>query len=388
MTSAKSAALRFVVTMGIVNLFADVTYEGGGSINGQFLGMLGASAAAIGIIAGAGEFLGYALRLVSGIVADRRGKLWPITFIGYSVNLLAVPAMALANHWVVAAALVFAERIGRALRKPTVEAMLSYSTESLGKGWAYALNTALDETGATLGPLVISLVLFLGGGYRIGYAVLLGSAVLAIAALVAARRAFPVPERLEQAKTTRPTKFGRAYWLYMAAGGCFAAGLLSFELMTFHLARSHLVTTSWIPALLALSTGLGVLASLALGKLFDRFGTLVVGVAVVVSAAFAPLALSNDRVLLIIAMLPWGIGYATQDTLFKAIVAGLLPEGKRNLAFGLFYAGYGVGWLVGSTTTGLLYDRSRSAVVVFCVAAQLTAIPLLALAARAKAKKA
>jgi MFS family permease len=175
------------------------------------------------------------------------------------------------------------------------------------------------------------------------YAVLLGSAVLAIAALVAGRRAFPVPERLEQAKTTRPKKFGRAYWLYMTAGGCFAAGLLSFELMTFHLARSHLVATSWIPALLALSTGLGVLASLALGKLFDRFGTLVVGVAVVVSAPFAPLAFSNDRVLLIVAMLPWGVGYATQDTLFKAIVAGLLPEGKRNLAFALFYAGYGVG---------------------------------------------
>lgn len=370
--------------MGIVNLFADLTYEGGGSINGQFLGMLGASAAAIGIIAGAGEFLGYALRLVSGIVADRRGKIWALTFIGYTVNLLAVPAMALANHWVVAAALVFTERIGRAIRKPTVEAMLSYSAESLGKGWAYALNTALDETGATLGPLAIALVLFLGGGYRIGYAVLLGSAVLALAALVAARRTFPVPERLEQAKTARPEKFGRAFWLYMAAGGCFAAGLLSFELITFHLVQSHVVSTSWIPLLLALSTGLGVLASLALGKLFDRFGTLVVVAAVVISTAFAPLAFANDRVLLIVAMLPWGIGYATQDTLFKAVVAGLLPEGKRNLAFGLFYAGYGVGWLVGSTTTGLLYDHSRWAVVVFCVAAQLAAIPLLVLAARAK----
>jgi predicted MFS family arabinose efflux permease len=189
---------------------------------------------------------------------------------------------------------------------------------------------------------------------------------------------------LEQAKTTRPEKFGRAYWLYMAAGACFAAGLLSFELMTFHLARSKVVATSWIPMLLALSTGLGVLASLALGKLFDRFGTVVIGVAVIISAAFAPLAFSNERVLLITAMLPWGVAYATQDTLFKAVVAGLLPEGKRNLAFGLFYAGYGVGWLVGSTTTGLLYDHSRTAVVVFCVGAQLAAIPLLVLAARAK----
>lgn len=53
--------------------------------------------------------------------------------------------MALAGSWQVAAVLVLAERIGRALRKPTVEAMLSYTTGKLGKGWVYALNTALDE---------------------------------------------------------------------------------------------------------------------------------------------------------------------------------------------------------------------------------------------------
>src|SRR3954447_21829971 len=152
--------------MGLVNLFGDVTYEGGGSINGAFLGSLGAGAAAISIIAGLGEFLGYSLRSVSGYVADRTGRRWTVTFIGYAINLLAVPAMALAGSWQIAAALVLAERIGRALRKPTVEAMLSYTTGQLGKGWVYALNTALDEIGATLGPLIIALVLLLKGDFR------------------------------------------------------------------------------------------------------------------------------------------------------------------------------------------------------------------------------
>src|SRR3954454_9317297 len=92
--AAGSSAFAFVLTMGIVNLFADVTYEGGASINGPFLGSLGAGAAAVSIIAGVGEFLGYSLRSVAGYVADRTGRYWPITFIGYGVNLLAVPAMA------------------------------------------------------------------------------------------------------------------------------------------------------------------------------------------------------------------------------------------------------------------------------------------------------
>jgi len=160
--------------MGIVNLFADTTYEGGGSINGPFLGSLGASAAAISFIAGLGEFLGYSLRSVSGYIADKTGKHWPVTFLGYSINLLAVPAMALANTWQAAAALILAERIGRAIRKPTVEAMLSYSTDKVGRGWVYGVNTALDETGATIGPLLVALVLFYKGSYHTAYALLFG----------------------------------------------------------------------------------------------------------------------------------------------------------------------------------------------------------------------
>src|SRR5438105_7393967 len=192
------AAFRFVLTMGLVNLFGDMTYEGGGSINGQFLGSLGASAATISIVAGLGEFLGYSLRSVSGYIADKSGRYWLITIFGFAINLLAVPAMALAGNWQVAAGFVLLERIGRAIRKPTVESMLSYTTGKLGRGWVYGLNTALDETGATIGPLVVALVLFLRhDDYRAGFAVLLGSTVLALAALTAARLIFPLPARLD-----------------------------------------------------------------------------------------------------------------------------------------------------------------------------------------------
>src|SRR5437016_3446787 len=199
--SVASPAFLFVMTTGIVNLFGDITYEGGASINGPFMASLGASAAIVSITAGLGEFLGYALRLPAGYAADRTGRYWLITFVGYVINLFAVPAMALAGSWQFAAALVLAERIGRALRKPTVEAMLSYTTGELGKGWVYAVNTALDEVGATIGPLFIALVLLLHGDYRTGYALLLISAVLTLASLAGARINFPLPSRLEKSRT-------------------------------------------------------------------------------------------------------------------------------------------------------------------------------------------
>ena len=383
-----SPAFAFVFTMGIVNLFADTTYEGGASINGPFFALLGAGAAATSIVAGFGEFLGYSIRLASGWWADRTGRYWPLTFLGYFINLLAVPAMALAGSWPAAAALVFAERVGRAIRKPTVEAMLSYTTGTLGRGWVYSLNTALDETGATLGPIVMALVLARGGTHRNGYALLLVPAIFALATLALARRGFPVPSRLEEGRTARAGGFPRAYGIFLAGASLFAAGLTSFELIGYHFAKTGTIAPAHIPLLLALSTAGGVVANLVLGRLFDRLGVRVLFGAVLATAFFSPLVFLGGPGAAVAGMMLWGIGYATQDTLFKAIVAGLLPEGRRSIAFGLFYAGYGVGWLVGSVVTGLLYERSLPGLVGFSVAAFLLSIPIFVVAGRATGARA
>jgi MFS family permease len=374
-----------VLTLGVVNLFADMTYEGGASINGQFLGSLGAGAAAVSIIAGVGEFLGYTLRSVAGYIADRTGRYWLITFLGYGLNLLAVPAMALCGSWQLAGFFILLERIGRAFRKPTIEAMLSYSTGKHGKGWVYAVNTAMDETGAALGPLLIAVALYFKADYRTSYALLLISSLLALGALIRARMVFPVPSHLEQGgpPTAHAKGFTRAYWLYMAAGTMFAPGLMSFELISFHLSSSGTVTEHWLPVFLAVSTVVGIAAMLMLGKLYDRFGVRVVVAAVVLAVPFSPLVFFGGFWTALIGLVLWGIGYAIQDTLLKVLIASVLPAHRRNLAFGLFYLGYGGGWLVGSVTTGLLYEHSRLALVIFASAAQLASIPLFVLGARA-----
>ncbi len=382
MLSTSSPAFRFVLIMGLVNLFGDMTYEGGGSINGPFLGMLGASAAAISIIAGVGEFLGYSLRSVAGYLADRTGKYWPVSFLGYAINLLAVPAMALAGSWQIAAVFILAERIGRAIRKPTVDSMLSYTTGKVGTGWVFAVNTAMDETGATVGPLIVAAVLFFKGSYQTAYALLLVSSTLALVSLVAARVSFPVPARLEQGKTAPERRFTAAYWLYMAAASCFASGLMSYELISYYLTDAGVISKDWMPVILAFATGCGIIANLALGWLHDRFGLGVTLTAVVLSALFTPLVFTGALPAVLVAMPLWGIGYAVQDTLFKAIVADVLPENKRGLAFGLFYAGYGCGWLVGSVAVGFLYQASHTGVVAFAMAAQLLSIPIFVLAQR------
>src|ERR1043165_2494942 len=210
-------AFKFVLMIGIVNLFADMTYEGARSITGPFLQSLGATAFAVGLIAGGGELFGYVLRSIAGYLADKTQRYWIVIIIGYAINMLVVPALALAGNWPLAAVLIMAERTGRGIRKPATDAMLSYAGKSIGRGWVFGLNEGLDQAGATLGPLVIAFVLYLRRGYREGFAVLLISALLCLGTLVLARLWFPEPHKLEEGSTELlETKgFPTAFWIYV-----------------------------------------------------------------------------------------------------------------------------------------------------------------------------
>ena len=258
--------------------------------------------------------------------------------------------------------------------------MLSYTTEELGKGWVYGLNTALDQLGGTIGPLLMALVLVRKGDFRTGYALLLISAVLALGTLTVARFLFPHPARLEETSSAKLKGFTDSYWLYMLGGACVAAGLISFELISFHFSKTAVVTEHWIPIFFALAMGTNAIASLIFGRLFDRIGLTIVLIAFFLSALFAPFVFLGNFFVALVGMILWGIGFGAQDTLLKALIATVLPQGKRNLAFGLFYTGYGVGWLLGSITTGLLYGYSLPLLIAFSIVTQLASLPVFIVA--------
>ncbi|HEX9371654.1 MAG TPA: MFS transporter, partial [Roseiflexaceae bacterium] len=231
---AKGTALRFVVLLGVVSLFADMTYEGARSITGPYLAVLGASATVVGIVAGFGELIGYGLRLVSGYLSDRTGRYWAITLVGYAVNMLAVPLLALAGNWEIAALLMIAERTGKAIRTPARDAMLSHATSEMGRGWGFGLHEAMDQIGAVLGPLIVAAVLYVRGDYQTGFALLLIPALLALGVLVAARLLYPHPRDLEVDVPAPATRgFPRVFWLYLAAVALIAAGYADFPLIAY-----------------------------------------------------------------------------------------------------------------------------------------------------------
>jgi MFS family permease len=376
------SALHFVVVIGIANFFADFTYEGARGIIGPFLGSLGASAAIVGFVAGLGELMGYGLRSISGYLADKSHRHWAFAFLGYTVNMFAVPALSLAGRWPLAAGLVVAERAGRGIRKPTVEAMLSYAGRSIGAGWVFGLNEALDQAGATIGPLLMALVLYLNGGYRTGFGVLIVPAFLCLAVLVAARLLHPRPHELEEGTghTFATTSLTQAYWIYLAAGALIAAGLADFALIGFHFHKANTVPGNLIPVFYAVAMASSALASIPLGRIFDRFGPNISLFAFLISAAAAPFVFLGSVYFALIGMILWGIGMSAQGSLFQAMLTGVIPPQKRSTAFGLFDTGYGIAWFLGSAVMGLLYDKSLLAVVLFSVVLQFAAVPILFIA--------
>jgi MFS family permease len=373
-------ALTFVVLLGVVSLFADMTYEGSRSIWGPYLGTLGATGAIVGLIAGGGELLGYVLRLFTGALADKTKRYWTITIAGYAINLLAVPALALAGNWPVAAGLVILERSGKALRTPARDAMLSYAAKDMGgAGWAFGLHEALDSTGAVLGPLVAALVLFLGGGYRHAFAWLLLPALGALATLAIARSRFPQPQALDphplpgadDAHALRDLK------IFLVATALIAAGYADFALIAFHLARDHVVGADVVPTLYALASLAGGLTALVLGKLFDRRGLSVLLWATLVPALYAPLVFLGGEWAALAGMVLWGIGFGAHDSLFRAAVANRIPRERRATAMGIFNAIYGTAWCLGSVLLGVLYDVNPRYTVIAAVVLQVAACPLL-----------
>jgi predicted MFS family arabinose efflux permease len=378
------SAFRFVLIIGIVNFFADFTYEGARGIIGPFLGSLGASAVIVGFVAGLGELMGYGLRSVSGYFADKSHRHWAFAFLGYAVNMLAVPALALAGQWPLAASLVVVERVGRGIRKPTVEAMLSYAGKSIGAGWVFGLNEALDQAGATIGPLLMALVLYLNGGFRTGFAVLLVPALLCLGILVTARLLHPRPHELEEdaRHTFATTNLTKSYWIYLAAGAFIAAGFADFALIGFHFHKANTVSANLIPVFYAVAMASSALASIPLGRIFDRFGANISLLTFVISAAAAPFVFLGGSSFALIGMILWGIGMSAQGSLFQAMLTGVIPPAKRSTAFGLFDTGYGIAWFVGSAVMGLLYDKSILAVALFSAVLQLAALPILFVANR------
>jgi len=377
---------RFVVWFGTVSLLADFVYEGARSVTGPLLASLGASALVVGLVTGAGEAAALGLRLVSGPLADRTRRFWGLAIAGYALTVLSVPLLGVVGVLWAACALVIAERVGKAVRSPAKDTLLSHATAATGRGRGFAVHEAMDQVGALIGPLVVAGVLALtGGDYGPALGVLAVPAVAVLGLLVWLRGRVPDPEAYERELT--PTvgsavaaggRLPAAFWTYAAFTAATTAGFATFGVLSYHLVVRHLMATAWVPVLYAAAMVVDAIAALATGWLYDRIGARVLVVLPLLAAVVPALAFTDTVGLAVAGSLVWGAAMGVQESTLRATVADLVPSGRRATAYGVFAGVVGAASIVGGTLTGALYGSSIPLLIAVVVAIQVTALVLLA----------
>lgn len=373
-SASRHKAWRFIVAIGVVSLFADMTYEGARSIIGPYLATLGAGAFLVGVIGGGGEFLGYAVRWFAGRGADRSGRHWMFIYVGYALNLLAVPCLALTGTLGAAAGLVAGERLGKGIRTPPRDALIARAGTAVGHGAGFGLHEFLDQLGALVGPLLVAGLVYLAG-YRAGFAVLAVPALAALATLVVAQR-FQVRPRTDRASKRAPLP--HVFWFWLGFAALATAGFAHFALIAFHLATHGHMNPVLIPVLFAVAMVSEGLAGLLLGRLSDRAGAWLVAVFPVSGLAGAVLLFLLPGVGRWLGAVVWGVGLGVQAVLLRARIARTIGEGRRGEAFGLLDTAMGASWFAGSMVLGALYEIAPAGLVAGAAGLEFLALLWLA----------
>lgn len=399
----KKKAIQAIVLFGLVSLFGDMVYEAGRSVHGPYLKTLGANAAVVGLVAGIAELFGYTIRLASGYYADRTRSYWLFTFIGYAL-IASVPMLSLTGFWQAAVMLIVLERIGKALRSPAKDTILSQAARQVGTGFGFGLHELFDQIGAIAGPLVFTILFLIigakensAGDYRHGYGLLWLPFIAMIICVIFAYLRLPHPEEIEPvSKTALPAdKLSPVFRLYTLFSFITTLGFANFALIGYHFKAKNVLTDAQIPLFYALAMLVDGVAAIIIGKSYDRLkaarrneyaGIALLVVLPLLSALIPVFAFTSSAAFALTAAIIWGLVMGVHETIMKSAVADLTSLSKRGTGYGVFNCAYGIAMFIGAAFMGLIYEKSLTLLVAFCVAAQVFSIPVFLLLQRTASK--
>ncbi|WP_311562417.1 MFS transporter [Peptoniphilus duerdenii] len=397
-----SNSLIFIILFGIVSLFSDMTHEGASSLRGVYLSLLGASAGTIGFISGLGELVGYSLRYFFGKLTDKTHKYWEMTIFGYVLDILAVPALALvgSDGWIYGCGLLVIQRMGKAIKKPAKDTIMSFAASQEGAGKSFAIQEMLDQIGAFLGPFFLYVVmLFKTEGttfeiYSRCFAYLAIPGAITLILLLYTKKRFPNPEHFEpEPKEYIPFKMKDSFIFYIIGISLFSFGFIDYSLIIMHISKNlnaltngvGLINMETIPLIYAGAMLVDAISALIFGIMYDRNGVKALVVSTIISAPFSLFIFGfNNIYAVLLGIILWGVGMGAQESILKAAVTSVVPKSSRATGYGIFEMSFGVFWFLGSWLLGVLYDINITSLILVSMMTQLLSIPFYFKASRAK----
>ena len=368
--------------MGIVSMLGDIVYESGRGITPDYLRFLGASALLVGMVSGAGEFIGYAARLVSGNLADRSHAYWLFIFFGYGL-ILAIPLIGFTFSIEVVMALILLERFGKALRSPSRDTVVSIVSKGVGSGKAFGLHEAIDQIGAIIGPLILAGVMFYtANNYPIAFKILLIPFALMLAAIAYTYRKIGKGVEVE-AKNIKDegSSLTRGFWIYCIAILLNTLGLIPVALILYSGASIlQPLGQQWIvPLLYVIVQSVDAPMALISGYFFDKLGVKLLTLPFILAIFPAFLVSYAGLAGVIAACITFGFVLGMQESIYRAAICDLVPLHRRGTAYGIFNTALGLGTLASGIIFGFLMEHSYSAVVLAGIATVLQISAIIAL---------
>ncbi len=382
-SSNSKIAYTGILLLGIVSLLGDVIYEGGRGLVPDYLKFLGASAVIVGLVGGLGEFLGYAVRLFSGFLADTTRAYWFFIFLGYGL-IFSIPLLGLSSIWEMAIILILLERLGKALRSPSRDTVLSIISKGIGAGKAFGIHELLDQMGAIAGPLIVATLMFYSNNsYQQTFTFLLFPFFMLLIALVYTYG--KIGSRTIIASTIASTKyrrFGKHFYVYTLAVMLNTIGLIPVALLLYK-ASSLLqpLQQQWmVPLIYLLIQGVDASVALPSGYAYDKFGIKFLALPFILSIFPSLFTLIDTNFsTLITASIFFGIILGMQESIYRAAVSEFTPISSRGTAYGVFNTAYGVGFLISGGIYGMLMDFKApfAIILLFVILTQTSAITAL-----------
>ena len=370
-----SPNLMLITLIGIVSFFADMTYESARSMIPQyFTYILGGSVFALGIVIGIGDFLGYSFRSVSGKISDRTRNYWGMMFLGYTINLFAVPLLALANNYIIASILIIMERMGRATRIPPRDYVISTVASENKIGYSFALQNLLDQAGAVIGPLIISIILFYKYGYRDAFLFLGVPAILSILFLYISYRYSKKEINFEYRRKIEKGIKKKHLIYYFVGVGLSAAGIFSISFILV-LAQGFLQQYEVILIFTLAMVGEGIFGFI-FGIAYDKIGKEIIIIGPILAILIILMVNFHNILIYMFLGLLFGSFTGVNDTVTRSVVANYIEETNRGSVFGTLNTSYGYGLLVSSIFIGYFFNRI-SIVIVYVIILQITSIIVL-----------
>ena len=375
----KKILLTFVF-LGLVSLFADMTYEGARGVSGAYLRVLEGTALVAGAVT-VGEFLGYLMRFFSGYLADKlrsSGILWGLTVAGYLINLVAVPALALAGRWEVALALFLVERLGKGLRAPARDVILSEVVEGIGRGKGFGFHEVMDQVGAFSGPLLVMFVLSTSGeDYRLAFSVLAVPALVSLTFLFMAYVTYPKVRSVSSKKVLVSKGLGRKFNLFSISLALMTTGYLAWSLVSYHMKEYGLVSDPEISLMYALAMGVDAIVAFPVGYFYDKAGLKTLIITPVLASLIPVLLLSNTKTTTYLAAAVWGAVMSIYETNMRAAIPDLVEPSRRALAYGTYGLIYGSAWMLGGVLAGAIYTLNPSYLIPYVLITEVSALVVM-----------